>query len=136
MQFAEDARYQQIAEAYAQDAVDFAQSNLSIRLDWSDTSIEMLESILDRFHSELARARPTDEQIAGYSKMWGSYLGEVYRKNYGAVWGLVTHQGESIPGLQGTKGNLFWPWGRVENRLRDGAENNIWHYYLHLTGKL
>ena len=136
MDFVEDTRYQQIAEAYALDAVDFARDNLQLQLDWTDASIETLESILDRFHREVVKARPTDEQIVGFSKMWGSYLGEVFRKNHGATWGLLTHEGVPFPGLQTTAGNLFWPWARVENRLREGPEDNVWHYYLHLTGKL
>ena len=136
MEFSEDARYLAIAEAYALDAVDFARDNMKIVLDGSDQSIQSLEGILEVFHRELTKAKPSDEQVFGFAKMWGSYLGEVYRKNHGATWGLVTQGDQSIPGLQALSGKLFWPWGRVENRLRKGAEDNVWHYYLHLTGQL
>jgi hypothetical protein len=133
MQFSEDASYQSIAEAYALDAVDFARDNMRLTLDWTDRSIQTLESILGVFSRDLTKAKPTDEQIHGFSKMWGSYLGEVYRKNYGATSGLVTHGDQSFPGLQADSGTLFWPWGRVAKRIRNGPEDNVWHYYLNLT---
>ena len=76
---------------------------------------------------DLAKAKPADELIREFSRMWGSYLGEVYRKNHGATWGRVTHGDQSFPGMKATFGSLFWPWGRVENRLRNGPEDNVWH---------
>lgn len=136
MQFSDDARYQAMAEAYALDAIDYARDNMRLALDWSDRSIEVLELILDVFHRELAKAKPTDEQVAEFSRMWGCYLGEVYRKKHGATWGRVTQGDQSFPGMQATSGMLFWPWGRVENRLRNGPEDNVWHYYLNLTAQL
>jgi hypothetical protein len=136
MQFSEDPQYQMIAEAYALDAVDYARATMKLTLDCTDLSIQVLESILDVFHQNLANAKPTEEQVAEFSRMWGSYLGEVYRKNHGAAWGRVTRGDQSFPGMRGTSGVLFWPWGRVENRLRNGPEDNVWHYYLNLTGQL
>ena len=68
-----------------------------------------------------------------FAKMFGSYVGEVYRKNHGATWGMVEMSGQSFPGLKAElDGTLFWPWGRARNRLTDGAENNVWHYYSEL----
>jgi hypothetical protein len=135
MQFFEDPRYQTMAEAYALDAVDYARARMKLTLDCTDPSIQVLESILEVFHRDLAKAKPTDKQVAEFSRMWGSYLGEVYRKNHGAIWGRVTHGDQSFPGMQGRSGMLFWPWGKVENRLRNGPEDNVWHYYLNLTGQ-
>lgn len=136
MEFSEDAQYQAVAEAYALDAVDFARDTMNSTLDLSDQSIRLLEEILDVFHRNIGEARPSDEQIVNFSKMWGSYLGEVFRKNHGAIWGMVTYEGQSFVGLRSTSGSLFWPWGRVENRLRNGPEDNVWHYYQRLTGRI
>jgi hypothetical protein len=71
----------------------------------------------------------------GFAKMFGSYIGEVYRKNHGATWGLVEMAGQRFPGLksESAASTLFWPWGRPQNRLVDGAENNVWHYYSDLV---
>ena len=76
MEFSEDARYQAMAEAYALDAIDYARDNMRLTLDWSDRSIEVLKSVLDVFHRELAKAKPTDKEVAEFSRMWGSYLGK------------------------------------------------------------
>ena len=135
--FSGDSRYQQISEAYALDAVDFARNNFKTNLNWSDSSVSEVEKILGVLHEQLAVAKPTDQQIAQFAKMFGSYIGEVFRKNHGATWGLVTLQGQTFPGLKasGFEVGLFWPWGKSENRIRNGPEDNVWHYYQVLMEK-
>jgi hypothetical protein len=132
MEFVEDAKIQQIAEAYALDAVDFARQNFRLTLDWSDASVAKIESMLDDFDRNRGRAA-NEDAIVQFGKMFGSYIGETYRKNHGGSWGLVSHEGHSFPGMQGPRGNLFWPWGKVQNRMTNGPEDNVWHYYQHLT---
>ena len=133
MTFTPDDKIQKIAEAYALDACDFLRDHFHIILDWSDASIQHIESTLDTFHCEAAKAQPTPEQVMGFAKMFGSYIGEVYRKNHGATWGLVEINGQRFPGLKATASDTtFWPWGRARNRLVNGAENNVWHYYSEL----
>ena len=83
--FTEDPKIQQIAEAYSLDAVDFANDNFQIKLDWSDKSVSQIESILEIFHDQLASADPSEEQIFQFAKIFGSYVGEVYRRNHGAT---------------------------------------------------
>ena len=134
MSFVQDDRIRQIAEAYALDAVDFARSHFQATLDWSDDSIQLLEAIMHSFHEQLPEAKPSEEQILQFAKMFGSYIGEVYRRNHGASWGMVTLEGESFPGMEaeGTA-KRFWPWGRAQERLSKGPENNVWHYYCVLA---
>jgi hypothetical protein len=37
---------------------------------------------------------------------------------------------DSFPGLTAARdGARFWPSGRVRNRLVNGPEDNVWHYY-------
>ena len=130
MTFTPDDKIQQIAEAFSLDAVDFLRDQFRITLDWSDASIQNIETVMDIFHRESAKARPSPEQVMQFAKMFGSYVGEVYRKNHGATWGLVEMDGQRFPGLKSTTSDTtFWPWGRARNRLVDGAENNVWHYY-------
>src|SRR6266480_6530577 len=52
MSFTTDDKIQQIAEAYALDACDFLRDHFRITLDWSDASIQYIESVLDTFHRE------------------------------------------------------------------------------------
>jgi hypothetical protein len=132
--FAEDPKIQQIAEAYALDAIDFAAEHFRRTLDWSDASVAHIEAIMGSLHRDLARANPSDKQVIQFARMFGSYVGEVFRRNHGAAWGIVTLGGQSFPGLRASKqGALFWPWGRAQNRLRNGAEDNVWHYYQTLV---
>jgi hypothetical protein len=133
MSFSPDPNVQKIAEAYALDTCDFLKKNFRITLDWTDSSIQQLEPVLETFHKQLPTAKPKPEQIMGFAKMFGSYIGEVYRKNHGAAWGIVEMNDQKFPGLKSTKtGVEFWPWGRVHNRLVQGSENNVWHYYSEL----
>lgn len=135
--FTPDKNVQMIAEAYALDAVDFAQKNFQIDLDWSDESVERMEAILEVFHNQLDQAKPPEETIMQFAKMFGSYVGEVFRRNHGATWGLVNLDHDSFPGLQSDRNALnFWPWGRARNRMVNGPEDNIWHYYQILLAKI
>ncbi len=130
--FEADDKIQQIAEAYSLDMVDYAQQHFGVRLDWSERSIERLERIAATLHEQYMKDRPSAEQIEPFFKMLGSYMGEVFRKNHGAEWGWVSLQGNRFPGMQRAPSTLFWPWGRAQNRVVNGAEDNLLHYYQHL----
>ena len=134
MNFAPDTNIQRVAEAYALDACDYVRTYFRVSLDWSDASIEQVERVLDVFHREIANAKPSEEQVMGFAKMFGSYVGEVFRKNHGASWGIVEMESQQFPGLKAARSeSVFWPWGRARSRLVEGAEHNVWHYYTALT---
>ncbi len=61
-EYTPDDKIQKIAEAFALDACDFLRDHFRITLDWSDASVQHIESVMDRFHREAAKARPTPEQ--------------------------------------------------------------------------
>jgi hypothetical protein len=133
--FVPDENIQKIAMAYAFDAVEFAWDRFQVMLDWSDSSIQHVETLLQRFHQELPKAKPSEEKILQFSKMFGSYIGEVFRNNHGGYWGMVTLGDEPFPGIRAmnrSKG-LFWPWARVRNRIVNGIEDNVWHSYQSLV---
>lgn len=128
--FTADPKIQQIAEAYALDAVYFAKNGFRLKLDWTDSSVVHVEKILGALHDQLPTAKPTEEQIFQFAKMLGSYVGEVFRRNHGATWGMVILQGQPFPGLMAEHSSgTFWPWGRAQNRITDGPGDNMWHYY-------
>jgi hypothetical protein len=132
--FAPDPQLQEIAEAYALDALDHAKDTFNVELDWSDDSIQQIETILGVFHDTLAEESPPEDAIMTFAKIWGSYIGEVFRRNHGASWGSVTLGADTIPGMKATTSDvLFWPWGRVRDRLLDGPASNVWHYYQGLV---
>jgi len=130
MSFIADAKIAKIARAYSEDAVDFAQNSFGITLDFSDASVEQIEAILDRLHRELPTAQPSDKQVFNFAKLFGSYIGEVFRRNHAATWGMVTLEGQEFPGMQATRTAAeFWPWGKVQKRLLEGADENVWDYF-------
>jgi len=134
--FTPDDNIRKIAEAYSLDCVDFAKQHFKLKLDWSDGSVREIETMLERFHAESSSAKPTQEQISKFAKVFGSYVGEVFRRNHGAKWGMVALGGDTFPGLRADKdGTTFWPWGRAQNRLVNGPEDNMWHYYQVLVSE-
>ncbi len=135
--FTPDANVQKMAEAYAQDAVDFSKRQFSISLDWSDSSITSVESALAKMHTSFlsTNPRPTEEQAMSFAKGFGSYIGEVYRRNHGGEWGIVSLNGQKFPGLRTKSGTNFWPWGRALNRIMQGPGNNVSDYYRALLEK-
>jgi len=82
-------------------------------------------------HSSYASSdpTPTDEKVMSFAKVFGSYVGEVYRHNHGGDWGMVTVDGRRFPGLRTMSGTDFWPWMRAFNRIKEGPEDNIADYY-------
>lgn len=132
--FFPDPKIQKIAEAYSLVAVDFSAKQFGIKLDWSDASIANVEKVLAQMSSSYVSTspKPTDEQVMSFAKAYGSYVGEVYRRNHGGEWGMVTLAGGRFPGLRTTSGSSFWPWGRVFNRITKGTEDNIADYYVAL----
>jgi len=136
MSFEPDERIQQVATAYAEDAIEFARDLFGLTLDWSDESVQHVETILADLHSQIPVAKPSEDKVFGFAKALGSYIGEVFRKNHGTVWGNVTLGDETFPGLRADRtGCEFWPWGRAYNRLKHGPEDNIWHYYCILRAQ-
>jgi len=132
IRFQRDPQILQIAEAYSLDAVEYAEKAFAIKLDWSDDSVRRVETMLGRLHDERTTQKPSPKQVFQFAKMLGSYVGEVFRKNHGAAWGIVSLDGEDFPGLKADKGTVFWPWGRAQNRILNGSSDNLWHYYQHL----
>ena len=119
-----------MAEASALEAIDFARAHYSKRLDWTDDSVQSIEAIAGHLHETLPDPPPSEKEILALATMLGSYVGEVFRRNHGATWGIVSLGDEKMPGLKSSHdGTTFWPWGRMRNRLLNGPEDNIWHYY-------
>jgi hypothetical protein len=135
--FSPDPRIEKVAEAYAQDAVDFSAKQFSIKLDWSDASIADVEKALSKMHASYTdmTPKPSDEQVMSFAKGFGSYVGEVFRRNHGGEWGMVTLSDHRFPGMRTTSGRNFWPWARAFDRITKGSEANIADYYNVLLKK-
>ncbi len=131
--FQADTKVEEIAKAYSLDAIDAAQRNFRVALDWSEESVRQVEAILATLHDSLASTHPTAETIWTFAKTFGSYVGEVYRRHHGGTGGVVEMDGQKMPGIQ--SGTTFWPWVRARKRITAGPEENIWNYYQALVGR-
>ena len=128
--FEPDPAIDAIADAYSLDAVDLARMNFGVRLNWSIESLRAVEIILTQLHDAIPEKHPSEDTIVTFSKAFGSYVGEVIRREHGGCWGWVTLQGNRIVGVQFDHPRIaLWPWSRVYKRLKDGPEENVWHYY-------
>ncbi len=123
--------------AYAQDAVDHAQLSLGVVLDYSLGSVKSVEDILEKLHAALPRSfrgklygkGPTQQDIDKVCKMYGGYIGEVFRRAGGGEWFLDTEivHGWNTIGLR--KGDQrIWPVSKVQKRITNGSEDNVWAY--------
>ena len=120
--------------AYAQGAVNFVQSSLHQRLDFSEDSIKTVEEILGRYQSELPRASPTPETIDLVCNIFGAYIGEVMRRNVGGEWVLddrLTPGSQTISLLVGHMQTM--PSAKVCKRIMNGAEDDVCFYYRCFT---
>src|SRR5262249_39708386 len=128
--FKPSADHARLVEAYALDAVDAAAKH-GVTLDFSEARIEHIESILATMHDEMSTAQPSEEVVWTFARMYGSYIGEVMRRRHGGTWGVATLGNDDAVALDlpAAKPNrqIVWPWYRVLNRFRKGAEENVWH---------
>jgi len=136
--FDPDDNIQKIATGSALDAVELAKTHFGLDLDWSDDSVAEVEKALAWLRACYSAddPKPTENQVTASAIGFGSYIGEVFRRNYGAQWGIVTLGEEKVPGLRADGGLTFWPWLRVRARITGADEENVADYYQDLLRKL
>lgn len=135
--FIPDAAVQRAATAYAAQAVATARDQFSIKLDGTDASMAQLDAVLARAHTSYTAKspRPSEEQVTAVARMYGSYLGEVYRLKHGGVWGMATLEGKTLPAMRTMSGTNLWPWTQAARRISQGAGYNVADYYKGLPNK-
>ena len=138
LEFQKNANVASVAEAFSLDCVDWVLAQTKMKLDWSNESIQHIEGLLNSLSNMAVKNPPPEERIQDFSKMFGFYIGEVYRKNYGGVeWGDVTIDGKKYYGLgRMDSGEAFiWPTVKVNKRIVLGPEENVLQYYQAITAK-
>ncbi|MBO9490858.1 hypothetical protein J7384_10865 [Endozoicomonas sp. G2_1] len=136
--FKSDPEVPEIAKAYYQDCIDMVKGQFNLDLDGSDESIKLIESVLDNLSEHVRNNGMDKNRVYNFSKMFGFYIGEVYRKNHGnVIWGNVKIDGKEYYALGKSKDNspFFWPVANVMKRIYKGREANIHHYYSAIVGK-
>lgn len=92
--------------AVAEDAVDKAQKDFSIQLDYSQESITQVEKILNTIYTSYQQ-KPVDESTLGIeSRLWGCYIGEVIKKTKSGKWqrdSAIAGQGDIAFGFRNSR---------------------------------
>lgn len=123
--------------ACAEQAVATARDRFEITLDYSIESIKDLDRILDRQHQQIPRGLsrltqkgPPESIVQESARIWGAYLGEVIRKQWGGEWRLAeegAYEGSYI--LAVLEGEVVMcPPSKAYKRLKNGSGDNIWKY--------
>ena len=126
--FIADPQLQQVAEQAAEGCVAFLKQKFEKSLDYSDKSVEDIEAVLTLLHAGMAAERPSQDDIEEFAMIFGSYLGETYRRNHGGQWGLAS----GMPALAIGSGYTGYPWSRVFKRLTNGEEDEVCGWYDHM----
>lgn len=121
------------AEKSAGELVEFVETQFQVKLDYSDESIDLIDQLLDQLHETFVEEQTPEIQIVPISQGFGSYIGEVYRRNHDATWGWITEGQDVFPGLQQAKGGVFWPWAKALDRIKTNTTPNISDYYHYLV---
>jgi uncharacterized glyoxalase superfamily protein PhnB len=95
----------EMMSAYAEEAVHAAWNDHRQRLDRSESSVDVLEQILDG---------QAAEDLEFQTRLWGSYFGEIIRGRFGGEWELTQYPGAvaSVPTLV-VRGARLYPLMKV-----------------------
>lgn len=121
---------QEMMDFLAADAVDIADKNFHIRLDYSVASIEKVEEILGKLHEEYNQTK-SERGIHGLAMAFGAYIGEtIKRSEPGSRWEQDSAvAGEKAYPLHWLRGESY-PCAWCYRRITNGPEDNVWHKYL------
>ncbi len=118
------------AKGYAEIAVSAANNIDNVELDYSPESLEIVDSILGRFHQDQA---PVD-QIGAVLFAFGCYVGEVLVRQAGGRW--RKEKETEMRGVAGffivvelPDGKICNPIGKVFKRVQDGEEDSLPYFY-------
>jgi hypothetical protein len=123
----------------AQVAVEFSAQVFGVTLDYSEASIEQVEKILGKLYDSIpketsdsiVKKSPTPQEILNKVSMaMGGYIGEVLKRQWGGKWkqNSPLKPDQKLLTLE-TVGIDVWPHMKVEKRLTNGPEDNVWFYF-------
>ena len=118
----------EMMDAYAEEAVSVAWNDHRQRLDRSESSVDVLERILDG---------QAAADLEFQTRLWGSYFGEVIRRRFGGEWELTQYPGAvaAVPTLE-VRGARLYPLMKVYRRLTLGPDENLAAFYKMVSGRL
>lgn len=127
--FTPDPQLQQVATEAAEKCAAFLQETFGKSPDYSDRFVSQVEDVMNLLHLDLCASKPPESVVQDVATMFGSYLGETFRRCHGGEWGLSN----GSPALSAPTGLVCYPWMRAFKRLKSGFEDNVLHWYHHLV---
>jgi hypothetical protein len=130
----------QVMQANADHAVRHAHDHFKWDLDFSPASLERVDKIIDVLHVELPKSflakalkrAAINEEVWTAAKMWGAYVGETVRRQWGGRWKTTpTIDGHADVFLETPLGK-FRPVDRVRDRLVEGSGDGMMAMYAEL----
>ena len=115
--------------AYAEEAMRVAWSDHRQRLDLGESSIDLLEQILEG---------QSADDVEFQTRLWGSYFGEVIRRRFAGEWELSQYPGGGVslvPTLV-IRGSRLYPLIKVYRRLTLGEAESLSAFYTMVAGRL
>lgn len=132
-------------EIMAKRAVDHALKTYKVQLDFSEASIQKVESILTDIEStfpkglmgRLFKKGPSEQEIENLCNMYGGYIGEIFRQNCGGNWDTNSDftPGQKIPCMN-IGVTIIFPPAKVFKRLSQGKGDDVWFYYQAMKAQL
>jgi hypothetical protein len=118
-------------EGYAQGAVETARTDYRHALDFSASSIDVLDEIL------VLVGESPDRDVDYEVRLWGAYLGEIIRKRYAGGWEMTQYPGGTVavPAVD-VRGSRLFPLMKVYRRLTVGEEEDLRSFYAMVTERL
>jgi hypothetical protein len=113
---------------------DFYSESFGIRYDYSLASVVALDAFLDEMWGEAGEAPGQLDFEPGSARtqvmvQYAAYLGEVFRRRSGASWSQAPeHPNDPRAAFLALGGTLHWPFGRVLERLREGASHDLFSW--------
>lgn len=118
----------------AGDVVVMVREGSGIRLDYSPSSLVLVDRIIDGIRRERPPAEAVEPTLVGF----GAYAGEVLCRRSGAVWVDFTGAqrgmfGQPI-GIRTADGRVWNPLGKALKRYEGGPEDSLHKFYLAVVG--
>ena len=87
-----------------------------VHLDYDEKSVEWLDGYIERNRKDF-----DEETIKKMTSIFGSFLGECIRRNFGGEW----KKSENGVGVIFYSKNAVYPFAKTEKHLRNGSEDSI-----------
>ena len=118
-------------ETYARVATELSRDSFGQNLDFSAESVDALDDIVVRV------GESPELDLDFEVRLWGSYLGEVFRMRYAGAWEIAQYPGgtAAVPSVE-VRGSRIFPLVKVYRRLTNGEEDDLRTFFNSVTERL